>query len=69
MYKKVLNQCLLKNKEGVLVPGSTFGSDFTTPITVIKKKLRDVLMDTQTSDPLQSDDWYPVNFHQVHYPT
>ena len=68
LYKNVLNQCLLTNKDGVLIPGSTFGSDFTTPITIIKKKLRDVLMDTQILDPLNSDDWYPVNFYQVHYP-
>ena len=66
--KKVLNQCLLKNKDGVLIPGSTFGSDITTPVTVIKKKLRDVLMDTQASSPLESDDWNPGNFYQVHYP-
>ena len=46
LNKKVFNQSLLKNKDGVLMPGSTFGSDITTPITVIKTKLRDVLMDT-----------------------
>ena len=69
MNKKVLNQCLLTNKDGVLIPGSTFGSDITTPITVIKRKLRDVLLNTQASDPLESDDWCPKNFYQVHYPT
>ena len=68
LNKKVLNQCLLVNKDGVLIPGSTFGSDLTTPIAVIKRKLRDVLLDTQASDPLNSDDWCPENFYQVHYP-
>ena len=68
MNKKVLNQCLLTNKDGVLIPGSTFGSDITTPITVIKRKLRDVLLASQASNPLSSDDWCPDNFYQVHYP-
>ena len=68
LNKKVFNQCLLKNRDGVFIPGSTFGSDITTPITIIKKKLRGVLLDTQSSDPLMSDDWYPVNFYQAHYP-
>ena len=68
LNKKVFNQSFLKNKDGVLVPGSTFGSDITTPITVIKTKLRDVLMDTQKLDSVGSDEWYPENFYQVHYP-
>ena len=68
LHKKVLNQSLLENKDGVLIPGSTFGSDITTPITIIKRKLRDVLLETQKSDPLGSDDWYPENFYQAHYP-
>ena len=68
LNKIVLNQCLLVNKDGVLIPGSTFGSDLTTPIAVIKRKLRDVLLDTQASDPLNSDDWCPENFYRVHYP-
>ena len=66
--KQVFNQFLLTNKDGVLVPGSTFGSDITTPISVIKRKLRDVLLETQNSDPLESDNWLPENFFQAHYP-
>ena len=68
MNKNVMNQLLLTNKDGVLIPGSTFGSDITTPITVIKRKLRDVLLDTQNSNSLNSEDWYPENFYQPHYP-
>lgn len=67
LNKKLMNQCLLTNNDGVLIPGSTFGSDLTTPIQVIKKKLRDVLLDTQNLDPLNSDNWFPVNFYEVHY--
>ena len=66
--KKVFNQCLQKNKNGVLIPGSTFGSDIATPISVIKRNLRDVLLETQNSDALNSDDWLPANFYQAHYP-
>ena len=68
VIKRVLNQCLLQNKDGVLIPGSTFGSDITTPIQVIKRKLRDILLDTQNLDPLNSNEWYPENFYEVHYP-
>ena len=66
--KQVSNQFLQTNKDGVLVPGSTFGSDITTPISVIKRKLRDVMLETQNSDPLESDNWLPENFFQAHYP-
>ena len=32
LNKKVFNQCLLLNKDGVAIPGSKFGSDITTPV-------------------------------------
>ena len=51
-----------------LMPGSTFGSDNTTPITVIKRKLKDGILDTQALNSLNSEDWYPENFYQPHYP-
>ena len=66
--KKVLNQNLLQNKDGILIPGSTFGSDITTPLSVIKRKLRDVLLETQNLDSLESEEWYPKNFYHAHYP-
>ena len=39
LHKKVLNQYLLLNKDGVTIPGSTFGSDITAALFVIKRKL------------------------------
>ena len=67
LNKTIWNHCLLENKNGVLIPGSTFGSDITTPISIIKRKLRDVLLETQNLDPLKSDEWYPRNFYEAHY--
>ena len=68
LNKKVLNQRLLLSKDGVIIPGSTFGSDFRTPIAVIKRKLRDVLLETQKLKSLESDEWYPENYFTAHYP-
>ena len=68
LNKKVLNQHLLLNKDGVAIPGSTFGSDITTPITIIKRKLKDVLLETQNLNSLESDEWHPENYYEAHYP-
>ena len=68
LNKKVMNQCLLLNKDGVAIPGSTFGSDITTPLCVIKRKLREVLLETQNLNSLQSDEWHPENYYKAHYP-
>ena len=68
LNKKVLNQYLLLNKDGVAIPGSTFGSDITTPITIIKRKLKDVLLETQNLNSLESDEWHPENYYEAHYP-
>ena len=67
LNKKVLNQCLLMKKDGVAIPGSTFGSDITTPITIIKRKLKDVLLETQNLNSLESDEWHPENYYEAHY--
>ena len=37
-----------------MVPGSTEGSDLSTSIAVLKKKLRGVLLNTQKIDPFSS---------------
>ena len=67
MNKKVLNQCLLSNRDGILIPDSTFGSDmYYNTYNSYKEEVE--LLDTQASDPLNSDDWYPNNFYQVHCP-
>ena len=68
LNKKVFNQFLLLNKDGVAIPGSTFGSDITTPLAVIKRKLREIFLETQKLDSLKSDEWYPENYYQAHYP-
>ena len=67
IIRKVLNPWSL-NKEGIVFPGSNFGSDITIPMAVLKKKLRNLLMDTQKLDSVNSNDWYPENFYQAHYP-
>ena len=67
LNKKVFNQCLHLNKDGVAIPGSTFGSDITTPLAVIKRKLREILLETQKLNSLDSHDWYPENYYEAHY--
>ena len=64
---KVLNPCSV-NKDGVVFPGSNFGSDITIPMAVLKKKLKKLLLDTQQLDSLNSNDWYPENFYEAHCP-
>ena len=55
-----------------MVPGSTEGSDLSTSIAVLKKKLRGVLLNTQKIEPLssilgwsRSNEWYPENFFKA----
>ena len=67
LIKNILNKCV-PNSEGILIPGSTQGSDLTAPICGIKSKLRDALLEVQKIDPChelgwnKSNLWYPVNF-------
>ena len=46
-----MNPCSL-NKDGIIVPGSNFGSDITIPMAVLKKKLKNLLLNTQQLDSL-----------------
>ena len=64
---KVLNPCSV-NKDGVIFPGLNFGSDITIPMAALKEKLRNLLLNTQQLDSLNSNDWYPENFYEAHYP-
>ena len=64
---KVLNPCSV-NKYGVIFPGLNFGSDITIPMAALKEKLRNLLLNTQQLDSLNSNDWYPENFYEAHYP-
>ena len=64
---KLMNECR-PNSNGIMIPGSANCSDLSAPISVIKKKLRDVLLLTQKLDSAhqlgwrQSDEWHIVNF-------
>ena len=46
---KLLNRCL-PNSNGIEVHGSVNGSDLPASISIIKNKLKDVLLDTQRID-------------------
>ena len=69
LIDKLLSKCIL-NSEGIIIPGSVSGSDLSTSISIIKSKLKDVLLETQKFDPntqvgwKKSDEWYPENFFQ-----
>ena len=64
---KLMNECR-PNSNGIMIPGSANCSDLSAPISVIKKKLRDVLLLTQKLDSAhqlgwrQSDEWNIENF-------
>ena len=67
MGEKLLSKFIL-NSEGIIIPPSVSGSDLSTSISIIKSKLKDVLLETQKFDPntqvgwKKSDEWYPENF-------
>ena len=46
-----MNTCI-PNHLGIMVPGSTEGSDLSTSIAELNNKLRGVLLNTQKIDPL-----------------
>ena len=46
---KLMNECS-PNSNGIIIPGFANCSDLSAPISVIKKKLRDVLLLTQKLD-------------------
>ena len=53
LVPKLMNTCI-PNPLGIMVPDSTEGSDLSTSIAVLKKKLRVVLLNTQKIYPLSS---------------
>ena len=65
--QKIMNKCN-PNSEGIMIPGSAQGSDLSTHICGIKRKLKDVLLEVQKIDSAQklgwkeSNSWYPENF-------
>ena len=66
----LLNKCF-PNSVGIVVPGSSEGSDISAPISYIKKKLKDVLfgiqeLDSQSQfDKSKSKEWNPENFFSI----
>ena len=52
LIPKILNKCF-PNKTSIMVPGSAKDSDLSISITLAKKKLRYILLNTQKVDPLE----------------
>ena len=74
LIQKLMNRSST-NSLGIIVPGSSSNSDLSTSISLIKNKIKNVLLSTQKLDPLEtligqsrSMEWYPDNFFQAHYP-
>ena len=67
LYKKVLSQCK-PNEKGIVIPGSSIGSDTSASIATIKRNLREILLNTQKINLLGSDEWDSNNFYNAHYP-
>ena len=67
IIEKVLSNCS-PNDKGIMVPGSVTNSDLSTKISIVKLKLKDVLLEIQKVDPphlsgwKMSDIWFPANF-------
>ena len=75
LIPKLINKCY-PNSKGVVVPGSSKNSDLSMSISVMKKKLKGVLLTTQKLCQLNNlhgktkihDEWMPENFFTTHYP-
>ena len=68
--KDLMNKCV-PNSNGIMIPGSSKGSDLTTHILGIKRKLKDVLINVQKIDTPSkqgwntSNSWLPENFFSI----
>ena len=66
---KIWNNCITKvlvntstSVNNVVIPGSIFGSDLTTPISIVKRKLKEILFDVQEiSVEGRELEWGPEN--------
>ena len=65
---KLFNKCS-PNDSGIVVPGSSLFSDITTPVSIIKRKLKALLIDTQKLSPVGCNDseWSIDNFLHPSY--
>ena len=73
LIPKLMDKCC-PNSNGTIIPGSIKNSDLTASVSVIKNRLRDVLLFAQKLCPLKdnkgnsiSDEWFPENFFETHY--
>ena len=64
---QLLNKCS-PNDHGIMVPGSSLFSDITTPTSIIKRKLKAVLIGIQKLNPVESHEkeWTRYNFFLNH---
>jgi len=63
MVDKLFTKCT-PNDSGVMVPGSALFSDTTTPISIIKRKLKTLLFEAQKLSPngTNGKEWSMCNF-------
>ena len=67
LIDKIRDKCS-PNLNGVMVPGSTAGSDLSASIAIVKNRLKCFLIEIQKQDPIlqlgwsKSYEWYPDNF-------
>ena len=67
VIEKVMDKCK-RNKDGILIPGSGECSDLAAPISVIKKKLCDLLLKVQKVDTSKELGWQMnVEWHQENF--
>jgi hypothetical protein len=58
----VLDKCE-SNKDNIMIPGSSNYSDLSTPITIVKNRLKDHLFNIQKiKTPGRPNEWMPNNF-------
>ena len=67
VIEKVMNKCKL-NKDGILVPGSAECSDLSAPISTVKNKIRDLLLNVQNLDTSKELGWQAnVEWHDENF--
>ena len=71
LIQKLMNRSST-NSLGIIIHGSSSNSDLSTSISLIKNKIKNVLLYTQKIDPLKtligqsrSMEWYPDNFSRL----
>ena len=51
----------INEKLNILIPGSCKNSDFATPVSIVKQKFKNILLDLQSSGDCKY--WEPLNTH------